>query len=481
MEIIVAALLAVVAALALGFVLKSGETQRRIAAETRLAEAEKRVAELTASGDSAAAARLTAETELAAARQRVADGEQRVAEFERVKAAHLAAETELATARERIANGETRIAEYEHLKEESLQAARAAVLTTAQEVSSKLLEDHKRENAEAKEEATKRVATYSETVMKQMETLLGTISAIDGRVQQHNKVLDTVWRSLTNPSGAGQLAEVGLANTLKAFGLEQGRDFQLQFSTQDEEGRRLRPDAVVFLPSNGVMVIDSKASKFLLEIASAEGTEREAEAYRSLARTMNMHLKALGEKDYASAIRSAWRESGREHEVARIVSVMYLPNEAALDKLTHADAEFLHSARSRGIYLAGPTTLHCLISLASAEINLERQVENQQRIVAAAEALIDGLSGALVHVANVGKNLSSAAEAFSKFAGSTNRFVLGRARKLAAMGLEPGKRLPPNLPVFQVTQLNQVIEGQATEDPELPITQRRPRLISESE
>ena len=112
---------------------------------------------------------------------------------------------------------------------------------------------------------------------------------------------------------------------------------------------------------------------------------------------------------------------------------------------------------------------------------MERQVENQQRIVAAAEALIDGLSGALAHVANVGKNLSAAAESFSKFAGSTNRFVLGRARKLAAMGLEPGKRLPPNLPVFQVTQLDQVIDGQATEDreAELPIGPRRPRLISE--
>ncbi|HEY1505598.1 MAG TPA: DNA recombination protein RmuC, partial [Stellaceae bacterium] len=367
METILTALLAVVAALALGFMLKGRETQRRIAAETRLAEVEKRVTELTAAGDSAAAARLAAETELAAARQRIADGEKTMAEFER-------------------------------FKQESLQAARAAVLTTAQEVSSKLLEDHKRENTEAKEEAAKRVATYSETVLKQMETLLGTISAIDGRVQAHNKVLDTVWRSLTNPSGAGQLAEVGLANTLKAFGLEQGRDFQLQFTTQDEEGRRLRPDAVVFLPSNGIMVIDSKASKFLLDIAAAEGTERETEAYRSLARTMNQHLKALGEKDYANAIRSAWRESGRAHELTRIVSVMYLPNEAALDKLNRADAEFLHNARGRGIYLAGPTTLHCLISLASAEINLERQVENQQRIVAAAEALIDGLSGALVHV-----------------------------------------------------------------------------------
>ncbi|HLI22618.1 MAG TPA: DNA recombination protein RmuC, partial [Stellaceae bacterium] len=444
------ALLALAAGIAAGFLVKSRETQRRVAAETRLAEAEKRIAELTVAGEDAARARSAAETELAAARQRVADSEQRILEFER-------------------------------LKEESLQAARAAVLTTAQEVSSKLLEDHKRENAEAKEEAEKRVAAYSETVLKQVETLLGTISAIDGRVQQHNELIDTVWRSLTNPSGAGALAEIGLANTLKAFGLEQGRDFQLQFTTQDEEGRRLRPDAVVFLPSNGVMVIDSKASKFLLDIAAAEGTEGEAEAYRNLARTMNAHLKALGEKDYASAIRSAWRDSGREHEVTRIVSVMYLPNEAALDKLNRADAEFLHNARARNIYIAGPTTLHCLISLASAEINLERQVENQQRIVTAAESLIEGLCGALAHVATVGKNLSSAADAFSKFAGSTNRFVLGRARKLAALGLEPGKRLPPNLPIFQVTQLDQVIDGQVSPDgeAELPIGRQRPRLITE--
>src|SRR5690348_5383743 len=364
METVLLVLLAFAAAAALGLVLKSREAQARIAAETRLAEAEKRLAALTLGHESAAAARLAAETELAAAGERLTASEQRIVEFER-------------------------------LKEESLQAARAAVLTTAQEVSSKLLEDHKRENAEAKEEAAKRVAAYSETVLKQMEALLGTISAIDGRVQAHNKMLDTVWRSLTNPSGAGQLAEIGLANTLKSFGLEQGRDFQLQFSNQDEEGRRLRPDAVVFLPSSGVMVIDSKASKYLLEIAASEGTPGEDEAYRNLARTMNQHLRALGEKDYASAIRSSWRESGHSDEIARTVSVMYLPNEAALDKLNRADPEFLHTARARGIYLAGPTTLHCLISLASAEINLERQVENQQRIVAAAEALLDGLTNAL--------------------------------------------------------------------------------------
>jgi DNA recombination protein RmuC len=445
METFLIVALALVAAAALGLWLSRRESQRRIVAETRLAEAERRMTELTAERENAVAARLTAETSLAASRQQLADAEQRMAEFER-------------------------------LRQEMLTSAKAALLEGGTQLSSKLLEDHKRENTESREEAEKRIGSASESFLKQVETLANAVAALEGRIQENGRVLDTVWRSLSNPSGAGQLAEVGLANTLKAFGLEQGRDFILQFSTQDEEGRRLRPDAVVFLPSNGVMVIDSKASKYLLEIAASEGTPGEDEAYRNLGRTMNQHLRALGERDYAAAIRSSWRDAGHEHDIARTVSVMYLPNEAALDKLNRADAEFLHNARARGIYLAGPTTLHCLISLASAEINLMKQVENQQRIVQAAEGLLDGVTGALSHVADVGRNLSKAAESFGRFASSTNRYVLGRARKLAALGLEPGKPLPPNLPVFQVTALDTVIDGEAEEvrEAELPLG---PRLV----
>ncbi len=443
--LIVLLTLAVAAGAVLFF--RGREAHRRIVAEARLAELEKRAAELTQERENAVAARLTAETELAATRQQLADAQTRMAESERVQ-------------------------------QEMLISAKAALLEGGTQLSSKLLEDHKRENAESKEDAEKRIHSASETFLKQVETLANAVAALEGRIQENGRVLDTVWRSLSNPSGAGQLAEVGLANTLKSFGLEQGRDFQLQFSTQDEEGRRLRPDAVVFLPSNGVMVIDSKASKYLLEIAASEGTPGEEEAYRNLGRTMNQHLRALSEKDYASAIRSSWRDSGHEQEIARTVSVMYLPNEAALDKLNRADPEFLHNARARGIYLAGPTTLHCLISLASAEINLMRQVENQQRIVAAAEGLLDGLTGALGHVADVGKNLGRAAEYFAKFANSANRFVLPRARRLAALGLQPGKPLPPNLPVYSVTAVDTLIEGESAEvREELPVPPATPRLV----
>lgn len=430
------AVLLVVAALALAVLLtRAREGARRLQAEARLADADRLAAALTAERDAAAEARLAAERALAAAREQLAAAEARMADFER-------------------------------LRQDSLQAAQAAVLETAQQLSSKLLDDHKRESAEAKKEAEERVRQTAEHLVRQVDEIAKAVSQLNGQVQEKGRVLDTMWRALSSPGGAGQLAEIGLANTLKGFGLELGRDFLLQYTTHDDDsGRRLRPDAIVFLPGNSALVIDCKASKFLLEIAAAEGTEQEHEAYRNLARTMNQHLKGLAEKDYRSAVLAAWRQSGRGDEISRTLSVMYLPNEAALEKLYRADPEFVHRARAAQIIPAGPAGLHCAMSLASVEINLMRQVENQARIVETAQLLLDSIAVAIGHAAAVGRGLKAAAESFAKFTGSVNQRLLPRARGLGRLGLQPTKPLPANLPSYAVHSLegDQLIEGEVAE------------------
>jgi DNA recombination protein RmuC len=392
----------------------------------------------------------------------------------RSASARLAAEREAAALRQQLQDGERRIGDFERLRAESLQAAQAAVLTTAQQLSSKLIEDHRRENAEAKQDSEERVRRASADLVKQMDEIAKAVQQLHGQVQEKGATLDTLWRALSSPGGAGQAAEIGLANTLASFGLEHGRDFLLQHTTEDEEGRRLRPDAVVFLPGDSVLVVDCKASKFLVDIARAESGEAEEEAYRNLARTMNQHLRALAEKDYRSAILAAWRQSGRAGEMTRVLSVMYLPNEAALEKLTRADPEFLRKARDKDIIPAGPAGLHCAISLASVEINLLRQVENQHKIVEATRALLDGMAVALGHAASLGRGIKAAAESFAKLTASVNQRLLPRARSLARFGVQPNKPLPPNLPSYSVHALENelFIEGEAdaveNEAPPLP-------------
>lgn len=444
--------LLVLALLALAvMVTRAREGSRRLAAETRLGEAERRLVALAEERDTAVAARLAAERESAAARQQLVDGDRRLADFER-------------------------------LRQESLQAAQAAVLATAQQLSSKLLDDHKRETAEVKKEAEERVRQTAEQLVRQVDDIAKAVAHLNGQVQEKGRTLDTVWRTLSSPGGAGQLAEIGLANALKSFGLEIGRDALLQHTTQDEEtGRRLRPDAVVFLPGNSVLVIDCKASKFLLDIAAAEGTEREEEAYRNLARTMNQHLKALAEKDYRGAILAAWRQAGRGEDIARTLSVMYLPNETALEKLNRADPDFIHKARTAQIIPAGPAGLHCALSLASVEISLMRQVENQSHIVEMTERLLDSVAVSLSHATLVGRSIKTAADAFAKLTGSVNQRLLPRARQLSKLGLQPGKPLPANLPAYAVHSLdsNALIEGEAAEVAEDPAGEGPPRLLAE--
>jgi len=367
------------------------------------------------------------------------------------------------SARLALAAAQRSLEESEQRRKENIDAVKAAALEAAQGFSSKLLDDHKRESQSAKEEAEKRVREHSEGLVKQVDTIAKALAALHGQLQEKGETIDMLWQALQSPSGAGAMAEIGLANTLRAFGLEPERDFVLQYTTEDEvSGRRLRPDAIVFLPGDSVLVIDCKASKFILEIAQAEGTEREAEAYANLARTMNLHLRALIDKDYASAVLAAQRQAGRGAS-ARIFSMMYLPNEAAVEKLRLADGGFLDRAHAANIILGGPSVLYCALSLASKEITLARQVENHEKIVERTRNLLDGIGMALGHAVAVGKNLQKAAESFDAFSRSTNRFLLPRARNLLTLGLRPAKPLPTNLPSFAVHSQETTIEGEAEE------------------
>ena len=274
----------------------------------------------------------------------------------------------------------------------------------------------------------------SEHLVKQVDDIAKAVAELNGQVQEKSRILDTVWRSLSSPGGAGQIAEIGLANTLKAFGLEAGRDYVLQATIEDEvTGGRLRPDARR-LPAAATarIVIDCKASKFLLDIAEAEGDDGRAEAYANLARTMNQHLKGLADKNYRGAVQAAWRDGGRGGE-SRASSASCICRTRRRSKSCAAPIPISwRKARDAQIIPAGPAALHCALSLAALEINRQRQAENQQRIVDSAQALLDGVAIALGHAGAVGKGIRAAAESFAKLTGSVNQRLLPRARKLAA-------------------------------------------------
>ena len=317
-------------------------------------------------------------------------------------------------ARQRVEALQDQVAAWEEAKGKFLEMTKAGVLETAQHLSSKLIDDHKRETNAAKLDAEIKLRATADQLKQEVKVLGDGVAELKGQVAEKGAIVDTVWRALTSPGGAGYYAEIGLSNTLRSFGLHERRDYVLQETIYGEEAeRRLRPDAIVFLPRDAVLVIDAKASKHLLDIARGiEGGLDQAAALEGLKRTMNTHLRGLCERDYAAAVRAGCRKSGRMGDIARVITVMYLPNEVALERLAQADPDFNHKAAKAEIIPAGPAGLASIIGFAASEISFVRQIENQEAIIRGTERLVESLSISLGHVASIGKGIKQAADGF---------------------------------------------------------------------
>ncbi len=369
------------------------------------------------------------------------------------------AEKKVQLAEQKISDMHERMRDWEQQKQESVQAARAAILTAGGEMSSKLLEDHKREMEHAKKDSEARVKATTEQLMQQFDVIAKTVHSLRESTLHTREQMEIVMRSLSNPAGAGQLAEIGLENSLKNLGLMKGRDFIIQYHVAQQEGRNLRPDAVIFLPQDTVMVIDCKASKALLELAKAETPAEQERAVAALRKTMNEHLRALASRDYRAAVLQSFREAGKSEKVGHIFNVMYLPSESAIEQVRDADPEFDAKLQKHGIILAGPASLAGLFSLAKMNIAAAHQEENEKVIIQLVADLMESAITAITHVDKVGRSIKSAADHFDGFSKSVNARMLPRMRALKELGVTPtrNKDIPAPLASYDIRRVEQTV------------------------
>lgn len=364
-------------------------------------------------------------------------------------AAKFEAEKQVELERQKTVASELRMKDWESQREESVKSAKAAILEAGGQMSSKLLEDHKREQEAAKKDQEERIKETNAKLLEQFGSVTQSVAALREQTQATQQQMGTVWRALSNPTGAGQLSEVGLENSLKNMGLEAGRDFIMQYGLSDREtGGRLRPDAVLFLPQDVVIVVDSKASKHVLELGEAKDEAQMAEARERLKRTMAKHLNDLSSKDYANGVQEQYRDAGNTGKVQVMMNVMYLPTESALQHLKEADKDFHSRAEKAGIILAGPASLHGLFSLAKLQIASAKQADNQTHIIAGVQDLLESTATMLGYSEKIGDHLKKAADAFNSMASSVNRRIIPRMKKLGDLGVKPGKNKAMPTPIM---------------------------------
>lgn len=372
-------------------------------------------------------------------------------------------------ARQKLEHAEQYKQEREKDRGEFEKAARNSVMTVAQEVSSKLLADHKREAEQVKETYKKEKQEENQKIKEYLSQLNERFSKSEQLTMDTRRQNDILWRTFSSPSSTGRLAEVGLENLLKNMGLIAGSDYSMQYTVGSGEGSGLRPDCVIKLPNNRLVVIDCKASKHVLAIAEAKDSENEEAQNQKFLATMKEHLKALARKDYVTAIQQESFINKKEISASQITNVMYLPSSAAVERLYSLDPDLIDKSEKQGIILIGPGQLHGLISLVSKEISDERKLENQERIIHEVEKLLGALASTFGHISKVGSGIQSLTTNFSKISGSFNRLVAPKLRNLEAFGIKPAgsTKMPAQLESFELRSLNDMIEVTAESEEEI--------------
>jgi DNA recombination protein RmuC len=353
--------------------------------------------------------------------------------------------------------------EWELHRQEFEKAARASVMAAGQELSSKLLTDHKREAEEVKVKIEEKNRHYAEQYLQQFRALADSVAAVRQVSLESKKQSDILWRTMSSPSSAGQLTEVALENLLKNLGLREGVDFKLQASVMEGDGAGLRPDCVIYLPFDRLMIIDCKASKYQLELESVESEEARGQAQEKFRTAMLKHLEMLSRKGYMAAMVDAYHQRTGRKPHHQIINVMYIASDAAVEKLDAMDSSFREKMQKAGIIPVGPSGLYGLCSIASMDIAEARKSENHEQIIHEIERLIAGFSQAFVHLEKLGNNLQSAATSFGSFTGSYNRNVAPKLRHLTKLGVKPeGKqKMPERLPVYELhkVEAGMIIDG----------------------
>ena len=326
----------------------------------------------------------------------------------------------------KVQQQEKLISDFENITKKSQELTKAALFELGNDLSKQLINLHKTETEGNRKLSEETIKITAEKFNSEFERIVNMVGSLKRDIEKSQDTVDLIKNSLLSPSGAGKLAEITLENILKASGLKNGLDFSMQYNLHTENNNTLRPDAVIFLPSDNIMIIDAKASKFLID--ESEDTNR-------LVKTMNFHLKSLAGKDYTKGIKLDTNLASRR-KYANVITLMFLPSEHAIEKIVEADSEFLNKAWNLNIFPVGPAGLMNMLSFAKFQIAENLMLHNNLEIIEEVKKLINSISSLAEYSAKLGSNISSLVGNYDKFAASFNRNFLSKAKNISNLGVE---------------------------------------------
>ncbi len=233
----------------------------------------------------------------------------------------------------------------------------------------------------------------------------------------------------------GNWGEVILERVLERSGLTKDQEYRLQVALHDEFGRRQQPDAIIDLPDDKQLVVDSKVSLVAYDnYVNAETEEDRLSFLKQHVQSIENHVKELSAKNY--------------HSLYGIHSpdfvLLFMPIESALSVAVMHKPELFSDAWDRRVVIVSPSTLLATLRTIASMWKQERQNRNVLEIAREAGALYDKFVGFLNDMQQIQQHLQKASEkheeAMKKLTNGPGN-VVRRVENLKALGAKANKQI----------------------------------------
>jgi DNA recombination protein RmuC len=266
-------------------------------------------------------------------------------------------------------------------------------------------------------------------VRKQLELLSQQSSSLAHETLQFRMVLKS-------NQARGRWGEETLRRVVEAAGMSAHCDFTEQAAAGEN-----RPDLIVKLPGERVIIVDAKVPDFdfLNALETADDTKRAASLAAHAAK-LKATIKALADRDYP-----------REFANALDYVVLFVPAESLFSAALEGDQGLIVWAAEKKILLATPASLIALLRSVSVSWQQHAQTENAQKIAEAAQELFERVVTFTKYLENIRGGLESANRAFNQAVGSYESRVRPSGEKLQKLGGANLSKELPDLPPLDAT------------------------------
>lgn len=279
------------------------------------------------------------------------------------------------------------------------------------------------------------VKPISETLHKTREQ----ITQLDERVKASSASNDSLkeetarlTKALSRPEVRGQYGEIQLRRVAELAGMTSYCDFSEQFSQRDDQGNLQRPDMVVTLPNNRVIVVDAKANiNAYIEAVNAPTDEKREEQMQRFARHTFEQVKKLADKKYWSMF------DGKSAEFV----VMFVPGDHFIDAALSRRPDLLDVAAQQGVILASPSTLIGLLRAVAVGWREHALTEQAAELFELGKELHDRAATAFEHAGKLGDSIRQSVERYNRLVGSIDSRMVPTLRKFEDAGAKSGKSL----------------------------------------